>query len=278
MKTLYIADLDGTLLDPSPALTAYTRDTLNALSRRGLCFSAATARTPATVDVLLSGLVTGAPCVVMNGACVYDLPSRRYIKAETFPIGSILPVLRRFSLGGFAFSLQDGRLVTCYETVASDAARVYMEDRVRHFRKVFTQVTDLGAIRDAVYYSFTDRRERLVPAYEALKELPGLRVEFYVDVYHPENYYLEVASAAASKANAVQYVKKTCGFDRVVAFGDNYNDLPMFAVADESCAMANAREEVRAAATRIIGANTEDGVARYLESVFTDKEGASCRK
>ncbi len=268
VRTLYIADLDGTLLDPSPALTDFSRTRLNELAARGLCFSVATARTAATADILLRGLVTGAPSVLMNGACVYDLATKRYLKVETFPIASILPVIRRFSLGGFVFTLKNGRLATFYEDVGSDAARVHMEDRIKNFSKVFTHVPNLAGVPDALYYSFTDRRERLEPAYLALKALPELRVEFYVDVYHPENHYLEVAGAAASKANGVRYIRETYGFDRVVAFGDNYNDLPMFSVADESCAMENARAEVRAAATRVIGSNARDGVARYLSDLF----------
>ncbi|MEA4824035.1 MAG: HAD family hydrolase [Clostridiaceae bacterium] len=275
MRTLYIADLDGTLLDPSPALTDFSRKRLNELTARGLCFSVATARTAATVDILLRGLVTGAPCVLMNGACVYDLAAKRYLKAETFPIASILPVIRQFSLGGFAFSLENGQLNTFYEDVGSDAARVYMDDRIKNFGKVFTRVSSLADVPDVLYYSFTDRRERLEPAYLALKALPGLRVEFYVDVYYPDNHYLEVASAAASKANAVRYIREACGFDRIVAFGDNYNDLPMFSVADESCAMENARAEVRAAATRVIGSNDRDGVARYLSDIFPSTEEAN---
>ncbi len=268
MNTLYISDLDGTLLDPTPELTDFSRDTLNALAAQGLRFSAATARTAATADVLLSGLVTGAPCVLMNGACIYDLPRRHYLRVETYPIGRILPVLREHGLAGFAFTVRDDRLVTCYERVDTEAARVYMEDRVRGFGKVFTQVPDAAALGGICYYSVTDTRERLDEACAALRALPGLRVEYYVDVYHPENNYLEVASDAASKANAIRRIVRDCGFDRVVAFGDNYNDLPMFELADETCAVANAREEVRARADHIIGPNTDDGVARWIQENY----------
>ena len=268
MNTLYISDLDGTLLDPTPALPAYTRDTLNALADAGLRFSVATARTAATVDVLLEGLVTGAPCVLMNGAVIYDLAQRHYLRVETYPITRILPVLRDFGLAGFAFAVRDDRLVTCYERVDTDAARTYMRDRVEGFGKVFTQVPDLAELGDICYYSVTDTRERLDGACAALRALPALRVEYYVDVYHPENNYLEIASDAASKANAIRRIVERCGFDRVVAFGDNYNDLPMFELADETCAVANGRAEVRAAADHVIGANTENGVARWIGEHF----------
>ena len=51
-------------------------------------------------------------------------------------------------------------------------------------------------------------------------------------------------------------------------FGDGDNDLSMFAVADESYATANADDEVKEQATRIIGHHAEDGVAYFLRDRF----------
>jgi hydroxymethylpyrimidine pyrophosphatase-like HAD family hydrolase len=55
---------------------------------------------------------------------------------------------------------------------------------------------------------------------------------------------------------------------RVICFGDSDNDLSMFALADESYAPENAREEVRAAATAVIGHHDEDGIARFLRERY----------
>ncbi len=60
------------------------------------------------------------------------------------------------------------------------------------------------------------------------------------------------------------------GARRIVSFGDNINDVPMFRISAESCAVANAVPEARAAATRVIGANTENGVARWLAEHWRD--------
>jgi len=55
------------------------------------------------------------------------------------------------------------------------------------------------------------------------------------------------------------------GATQTVCFGDNLNDLPMFAFATRSYAVANADPEVRMAADAVIEANTRDGVARRME-------------
>ena len=53
--------------------------------------------------------------------------------------------------------------------------------------------------------------------------------------------------------------------DRMVAFGDMPNDLPMLLAADHGVAMGNAHPQVLAAAAEITAPNTEDGLARVLE-------------
>ena len=59
-------------------------------------------------------------------------------------------------------------------------------------------------------------------------------------------------------------MKEDLGFERLVVFGDSVNDLPLFRVADESYAVANAIAEAREAATAVIGSNEEDAVAVFL--------------
>ena len=69
---------------------------------------------------------------------------------------------------------------------------------------------------------------------------------------------------AASKANAIAQLKASLGCDRLVVFGDGMNDADMFAIADVSCAMGNAVDELKTMATYVIGGNNEDGVAKWL--------------
>lgn len=46
MKTLYVSDLDGTLLTPEKEISKASADILNHLIRKGLLFTVATARSP----------------------------------------------------------------------------------------------------------------------------------------------------------------------------------------------------------------------------------------
>lgn len=68
----------------------------------------------------------------------------------------------------------------------------------------------------------------------------------------------------ASKANASLQLKKLLNCDRIIAFGDNKNDLDMFAIADEGYAVDNAVDELKQVATGIIESNENDGVVKWL--------------
>lgn len=81
------------------------------------------------------------------------------------------------------------------------------------------------------------------------------------------NWYLEIFSAEAGKDKGARRLQALIGADRLVAFGDNSNDLPLFAAADVACCVASGRPDARAAADVIVAGNNDDGVARYLAAL-----------
>ena len=86
------------------------------------------------------------------------------------------------------------------------------------------------------------------------------------DAYQPELNWLELSRTDATKAKGVEKLRRMTGKSRIVCFGDNLNDLPMFQVADECYAVANAREELKSTATGVIGSNGECGVPAFIRS------------
>lgn len=111
------------------------------------------------------------------------------------------------------------------------------------------------------YFTTIGTKEELWKAYEELGK--KYRSICSKDTYS-EDYWLEVMPQYATKADAILKLKKLLGFEKVVVFGDAANDIPMFEIADECYAMANAVSELKNIATGIIGNNNEDGVAMWL--------------
>ena len=134
------------------------------------------------------------------------------------------------------------------------------------------QIDDLctaDLLESVFYFCYMDTHENIGRLHGEVAKISGLRIEMYHDIYsNGDLWYLEIFSGTASKFNAVLELKKMFGFDRIVSFGDNLNDLPLFRASDECYAVANAKDEVKAAATAVIGSNEDDGVARWLDKII----------
>lgn len=272
-KTLYISDLDGTLLNADASISKKTAEMLNDFISHGGFFSYATARTAATALIITSEIKTNVPVVLMNGVCIFDTVSHKYIKIEKISNKSLchmIKILKMFSLSGFLFSINNSILDTYYENIDSENARKFVEERQKKFGKVFTKVNDfLDCIEDnIIYYSVTDRYEVLEKVYSALLKVEGIHIDFYRDVYDEEYWYLEVSSNKASKYNAVRFIREKYNFDKVIGFGDNLNDIPMFKACDEAYAVENAKDEVKKHADGLIPSNSDNGVARKICGVL----------
>lgn len=106
-------------------------------------------------------------------------------------------------------------------------------------------------------------------AFSELVERIGLHGVSYAVGY---SAWLDLAPEGVSKASALENVRRRLGVQphRTVAAGDQRNDMEMLQWAARSYAMGQAPEEVLAAADRVTGAVTEDGLADALDEVLAD--------
>ncbi len=70
-RTLYVSDMDGTLLGADSCVSERSRRIISDLTEQGALITVATARTPATVQPLLAGVEMAPPAVVMTGAALW---------------------------------------------------------------------------------------------------------------------------------------------------------------------------------------------------------------
>lgn len=270
MKTLFISDLDGTLLQPNVELSAKTIGIINSLIAKGMLFSVATARSIGSIKQILKDVHVSLPLILMNGVCIYDLNKDYFIKVETIPSESrhqLLEVIESNHLKGFAYSIKDGVMSTYYEDLESKALHDFYQERVDRYQKKFTQIDSFRSLWDEplIYFTLIDKKENLEGLHHIIEQIPDLNCTFYKDNYSPDLWYLETFNRAASKYHAVQFLRSHLNLDRIVCFGDNRNDLPLFQACDYKLAVGNAVDELKKEADQIIGYNYEDGVAIWLE-------------
>lgn len=266
---LFISDLDGTLLNRNAQLTDYSRKTINLLVEKGMSFTAATARTYATVSKILNGLHVNAPIILMNGALIRDLQKDEYVYSaiiDNSVSNKIISIMHEMNLYSFMYTIQNGDMVPYYEKIETPEMRAFYEERKNKYYKQFLQTSDFGSVNDnSLYFSLINKKENLMPFYEKIKDFQDIKLTFYRDVYSNDLWYLEIFSPNASKENAVNFLKNEYGYDKIICFGDNLNDISLFNASDKKYAVENAAVELKKLADGIIGSNESDGVARFLK-------------
>jgi len=267
MKTLYVTDLDGTLLNSQSKISPYSLEIINGLVDKGMIFTYATARSLVSASVVTKGLSTNIPIIAYNGAFIIN-PATNEILASTFfqqeEIEKIKEVLTKWQISPLVFSYVNGEeKVSWVRSRENEGIRYYLENRKGDKR--FRPLSDEQGLYDGNMFYFTciGEREELLPVYEIFSKDDRYTCTLKQELYRPE-YWCEILPRKATKAEAIKQLKELWGCEKVIAFGDAVNDIPMFQVADEGYAVSNAVDELKELATGIIGGNDEDGVAKWL--------------
>ena len=79
-KTLYVTDLDGTLLQNDQTLSVGTVRILNELLDQGLCFTYATGRSLQSAAPIMKSLHLSLPVITRDGCIVADPKTNREIE------------------------------------------------------------------------------------------------------------------------------------------------------------------------------------------------------
>lgn len=276
MKTLYASDLDGTLLDPSAHLSDETARILRGLTERGALITFVTARTPATIEPILSAAHPRLPGVAMTGATIWN-PSRRaydYVAYHTPGDAQlIIEICRRHGITPFIYTLPrgDNGLVVYHEaTRLTPLEQHFVDDRTLNDLKRFYlhESLPIGSREDIVLFFAMGDPERICHAAGEITARTDCYASWYPDTYNPGVSLLEVFTEGVSKAHGIEMLRSITEADRVVAFGDNLNDIPMLKAADVAVAVENAHPEVKEAADIIIGPNSDSSVARFIEQDY----------
>lgn len=270
MKTLYISDMDGTLLQSNGRMSEFTKEKLNDFYRKGIPFSVATARSMVSAMPILEGVHFSAPIVLMNGVFVYDTETKKAVKYHEIDRSVLRKILDCFyekNLHPFMFLYSDDyKLSIKYTEFDNEGMKEFYDERVDLLEGRFTQTNDLTDIENGqhpVYVNYYALPEFLDEIVKKLKTFPEIDFAYYKDSYS-DDWLIEIYSHTASKANGAKEVKEIVGADTITAFGDNLNDILMLTNADTAVAVENAVTEVKEIADVIIGNNNDNSVVKYI--------------
>ncbi len=278
--TLYVTDLDGTLLNSDSVISEKSASIITDLVGDGANITVATARTPATVELLLGDTLKRLPAIVLTGAAMWDRSRRRYLYPQFIgddDAARALGEFRRAGVNPFIYTLRpDGILHVYHNGEMNPAARRFMDERTGLALKKFhlddPEVAAARSVPSTVLYFAMGRPDIVYPLAESIRSKINGSVYAYLDIFNPSVALIEVFGAGISKAEAVRRLARREGLRRVVAFGDSSNDLPMLQAADVAVAVRNAVPEAKRLAHVVIGPNNADSVARFIADDFYGDE------
>lgn len=264
---LVALDLDETTLRTGGNLSEYTRHALEEADRNGIQIVAASGRAFSALPKAVTDLPFVEYAIASNGANIYEVKTGKRVMAkflEKEAAGRILDIAR-----------EEGLLVEGFIDGVPYSQRNYVEDtdrlnrtgrNARYVQSTRRPVEDIFAFLrqakclDSINLLVEEQERKPAVRKRVEEEVKGIYLTTSADVL------LETANKDAGKGPALRELAKMLRIDReeIAAFGNAENDIDMIRFAGTGIAVANAAEEVRAAADEVTESNDEDGVARWI--------------
>jgi hypothetical protein len=244
-----VTDLDQTLLRTDKSVSDYTVGVLACCRKRGIKVIYATARsTQAAVDY--TARFTPDVFIGYGGALVTEgdkVIHRIGIDADTSR--RLIGALDAMDVKPYIYAVN--------EKTAVFNKKDFYDNEDRHYKySDFTVIDPDGFLKISPRSDYPERIR------EIAEDFPELDM-----IQYTGEYLYRFAHRDALKHNALAKTLEYLGIGagETAAFGDDINDTEMVRMCGFGVAVANAVDEVKAAARYICGSNDEDGVARWIE-------------
>ena len=272
MKNIYITDLDHTFLRTDLSVSDYTRKIWNSYEEHAI-LGIATARTYKKTAQFLKGVAVTAPMILLDGALIATTDKKiidtKFVTKEAGDV--IIEAGAKLGIYPFVLSLVDDELNEAFSY--STTLNFYQSEIIKRYANDdHTQCfKELRAMENNFKIVYMADEDILLVLQKNIQAIFGEELKY---ILAPEAYmgchFLTILHKDADKSHGIKSVSEAVGFDleKLTVFGDNFNDIGMFELANTSVAVANAQEGVKARADIVLAhTNDEDGVAKYLEGL-----------
>jgi Cof subfamily protein (haloacid dehalogenase superfamily) len=264
LPRLIATDIDGTLTRPDGSVSPRSADALAAASAAGSRVLLVTGRPVRWLVRVYAFLPALYPAVCANGAVLYDAVTDAIVSARHIPTDDLrraCDALRaQLPDVSFAAETHGGR------RMLHEAAYpiLFDPDDPNLAMATVAEICSVPVVKLLVRASGWD--PDVLTA--AVRDVVGDGLEA---THSSRSGLVELSAAGVTKGTGLATYAASLGLGPADAlvFGDMPNDLPMFEWAEgRVVAVANAHPSVLAAASEVTSANTEDGVAVYLERLL----------
>lgn len=273
---LLAVDIDGTLITDHGHITDEVQEALGRIAADGWEVVPATGRTYPAAKSVITQLPFVRYAVASNGSCIVDVrdDSLRHLEKLTpEQVDDVVRITREEGAIPALYTTDMTNQQVLYDTLekACDFFAIYIREdsRTRKVDDVLDHADDvlqvaMIAARDIIFRV----RDRLSEMDITVMALPfesprfgGKSMDFW---------FIQVVAKQARKHLTLRKLADELNVPsgKLVAVGDNYNDMEMLATADVGVAMGNAPDEVKAHADVVVASNNDHGLAEAVERVI----------
>ena len=261
---LVVSDVDGTLVDSNKQVTPGVRAAVARLRAAGIGFSIISARPRSGLMPIAAALEIDSPMGAFNGGTVFtrDGAVAHADRIDRQVVDGVLAAVDGAAVDTWVFA--DDRWYASTDV----GAHVDSEKRASNQDPIVTR--DFAAVLDrADKISFVSDDPAL------LIYLRGRMDALAKDatIVQSQTYYLDVTPLSGNKGDGLRALSNAMQIpvSQIAVFGDQANDLPMFAEAARSYAMGQGPDAVRARATHVVASNDQDGVAQAIDALLKER-------
>lgn len=266
MKPHLIAvDLDGTLLKDDKTISQRTLNTIKKTRELGHHVMIATGRPFRASRLYYQQLDLNTPIVNYNGAYVHhpmdDTWGILHSPLELHVAKQIIDTCNTYNIKNIMAQVKDNVFLQSHD------------ETIMEYISFGNPIIETGNIKEKLKDNPTS-----ILIHPKTDEVNQIRQHLTTEVGNyidhrqsagPWNV-IEIIKTGINKAVGIKKVADYYEIpsDRIIAFGDEENDLEMIDYAKFGVAMGNAIEKIKSVANDVTETNEKDGIAKYLERFF----------
>ncbi len=266
---LIASDLDGTLINSEQGISKQNIDAIASFIREGGLFAIATGRTELTAMPFMEQMHVNCPCILYNGAAIYDIKNNTYRKAHFLDKKLLLGLLKEI-LGRFPKVCMQ---IFVHGNIYIVSGEENMDPLVLKEKQLFEYIgIDEIVEEDWVKVLLNDTNQTLHEIQQFIKDtIPaGLIHSVFSAVT-----YLELFAWGVTKGSALVDLMELKGIERrkTIAIGDYCNDIEMIRTAGLGVATANAHPMLKEAADIMTVTNDEHALSKLISEILPTYAG-----
>ena len=277
MKKIIFIDFDGTLLGDDKEISAANIDAITKATQLGYQIVPCSGRNVDSILIKFNDHLKKIINYIIanNGSVIHDLHKNKYIHSRLLDTQSVTDLYNLCTQRSLLFNIYclDGCYVNADELIKKTRAQGMIPSNAEKFFKNKKVIAAFIRDRDFDKMKALESDILRVPNVQISNRHKGLVDPGFLE-NNTSRFFYDITTTNISKGSGAKILCEMLNVNiaNTIAIGDDTNDVSMLAECGYGVAMGNALPEVKKIAKEITDTNNNDGVAKFLNKLFTKEQ------